>query len=82
MRPHRAARLNSPAVGSTRTRCGPIWKEILPSDREELVRSESRLVAANIHSRRQSMAALGDPDPDRRWTEIMDELAALGTIDG
>ncbi len=69
-----------PLAGLRRTR--PIWKEILPSDREELVRSESRLVAANIHSRRQSMAALGDPDPDRRWTEIMDELAALGTIDG
>ena len=69
-----------PLAGLRRTR--PIWKEILPSDREELVRSESRLVAANIHSRRQSMAALGDPDPDRRWTEILDELAALGTIDG
>ncbi|HMM43514.1 MAG TPA: phage portal protein [Thermomicrobiales bacterium] len=68
-----------PLGGLRRTR--PIWKEILPSDREELVRGESRLVAAGIHSRRQSMAALGDPDPDRRWAEVLDEMAALRSVE-
>ena len=67
-----------PLAGLRRTR--PIWQEILPSDREKLVRGESRLVASGVHSRRQAMAILGESDPDRRWAEVLDEAAALRTI--
>lgn len=55
-----------------------VWGEILPSDREVLVRSEAQLVAAGIHSRHQAMTYLGDTDPDRTWGEILDERSVLG----
>jgi hypothetical protein len=55
-----------------------VWGEILPSDREVLVRSEAHLVAAGIHSHHQAMTHLGDTDPDRTWSEILDERNVLG----
>ncbi len=54
-----------------------VWGEVLPSDREVLVRSEAQLVAAGIHSRHQAMTQLGDTDPDRTWNEILDERSVL-----
>lgn len=57
-----------------------VWGEVLPSDREALVRSEARLVDAGIHSRRDAMAALGDPDPERSWLRVLEEReAGVGT---
>lgn len=50
-----------------------VWGEVLPSDREALVRSEARLVDAGIHSRRDAMAALGDADPERSWQRVLEE---------
>jgi hypothetical protein len=59
----------------------PIWKEILPSDREELVRGETQLVSAGIHSRRQSMARLGDTDPERTWQQVVEEKETIAAIE-
>jgi hypothetical protein len=56
-----------------------VWGEVLPSDREVLVRSEAQLVAAGIHSHHQAMTHLGDTDPDRTWSEILVERSVLGT---
>jgi hypothetical protein len=50
-----------------------VWSEVLPSDREALVRSEARLVASGIHSRRDAMAALGDPDAETSWQRVLEE---------
>ncbi len=55
-----------------------VWGEVLPSDREVLVRSEAQLVAAGIHSHHQAMTQLGDTDPDCTWSEILDERSVLG----
>jgi hypothetical protein len=54
-----------------------LWGEVLPSDRAVLVRNEATLVAADVHSRRQAMAALGDQDPERTWAEVLAERDAL-----
>lgn len=54
-----------------------IWGEVLPSDRESLARTESRLVAANIHSRREAMAKLGSDDTEAGWLQVLEELEAL-----
>jgi hypothetical protein len=59
-------------------RTAAVWGEILPSDREVLVRSEAQLVAAGIHSHQQAMSQLGDTDPTRTWSEVLDERSALG----
>lgn len=53
------------------------WSEILPSDHDALVQAESRLVEANIHSRRDAMAALGDTNPEAAWEHVLDELREL-----
>ncbi len=58
-----------------------VWGEVLPSDREGLVRSEAQLVAAGIQSHHQAMSQLGDTDPKRTWTEVLDERAALRAIE-
>lgn len=58
-----------------------VWGEVLPSDREGLVRSEAQLVAAGIHSHHQAMSQLGDTDPAPTWTEVLDERAALREMD-
>jgi hypothetical protein len=50
-----------------------VWSEVLPSDREALVRSEARLVASGIHSRRDAMSALGDADPEASWRRVLEE---------
>lgn len=60
-------------------RTEPIWGEILPSDRDALARTESRLVAANIHSRREAMANLGNDDPEAAWLGVLEELQALAS---
>ncbi len=57
----------------------PIWSEILPSDRDALARTEARLVAANIHSRREAMANLGNDDPGSTWLDVLEELQALSS---
>ncbi|HYI14108.1 MAG TPA: phage portal protein [Thermomicrobiales bacterium] len=57
-----------------------VWGEILPSDREVLVRSEAQLVAAGIHSHQQAMSQLGDTDPTRTWSEVLDERSVLGVM--
>jgi len=54
-----------------------IWGEILPGDRAELVRSETQLVSTGVHSHRQAMSHLGDTDPERTWTQVLEERAAL-----
>ncbi|CAN5604848.1 hypothetical protein BH23CHL2_BH23CHL2_25150 [soil metagenome] len=54
-----------------------VWSEVLPSDREAIVRSEARLVASGIHSRRDAMAVLGDADAEATWSRVMDELEQL-----
>jgi hypothetical protein len=59
-------------IGGLR-RTEAVWGQILPSDREELVRNETQLVASGIHSRKQAMAQLGDTDPERAWREVLDE---------
>jgi hypothetical protein len=59
-------------IGGLR-RTEAVWGQILPSDREELVRNETQLVASGIHSRKQAMAQLGDTDPERTWREVLDE---------
>jgi hypothetical protein len=66
-----------PLGGLRRTRA--IWGEILPNDREGMVRDEARLVASGIRSRRQAMSALGDTDPERTWREVIEEME---TVDG
>lgn len=63
-------------VGGLR-RTETIWSEVLPSDRDAVARTEARLVAANIHSRREAMANLGDDDADGNWVRVLDELQAL-----
>lgn len=60
-----------PLDGLRRTRTH--WGEVLPTDRDGMVRNEAQLVASGIHSRRQSMAALGDSDPERTWRDVIDE---------
>jgi hypothetical protein len=60
-----------PLDGLRQTR--PLWGEVLPSDRDGMVRNEAQLVASGIHSRKQAMAALGDSDPERTWHEVIDE---------
>jgi len=67
-----------PLDGLRRTRT--IWGEVLPTDRDGMVRNEAQLVASGIHSRRQSMAALGDSDPERTWQEIIDETQVYRQI--
>lgn len=57
-----------------------IWGEVLPSDREGIVRAETQLVSSGIHSRKQSMAALGDADPARTWDEVVREMEILREI--
>jgi hypothetical protein len=64
-----------PLEGLRRTQS--IWQEILPSDREEMIRSETQLVTAGIHSRRQSMSRLGDTDPERTWQQVIEERETL-----
>ena len=64
-----------PLGGLRRTRA--IWGEVLPSDRAVAAQTETRLVAAGIHSRRGAMAALGDQDPARTWHEVLEERADL-----
>lgn len=59
-------------------RTGVIWGPILPSDREALVRSETALVHAGIHSRRTAMTLLGDAEPDAEWSRVLEEREALG----
>lgn len=54
-----------------------VWSEVLPSDREALVRSEARLVASGIHSRRDAMAVLGDADAEASWLRVLDEIDQL-----
>ena len=54
-----------------------LWGEVLPSDRAVLARNETTLVAAQVHSRRQAMAALGDQDPEQTWAEVLAEREAL-----
>jgi hypothetical protein len=56
-----------------------VWSEVLPSDREALVRSEARLVASGIHSRRDAMAALGDPDAEASWRRVLEEMQVVGS---
>jgi hypothetical protein len=63
-------------------RTATIWGEVLPSDRDALARTESRLVASSIHSHQTAMANLGDDDPDGSWLQILDELRALGEFAG
>ena len=55
-----------------------VWSEVLPSDREALVRSEARLVSAGIHSRRDAMAVLGDADAEASWGRVLEEIERLG----
>ncbi len=55
-----------------------VWSEVLPSDREALVRSEARLVASGIHSRRDAMAVLGDADAEATWERVLEEIERLG----
>lgn len=55
-----------------------VWGEVLPSDREILARTESRLVASGIRSRRAAAQTLGDTDPDATWQQVLAEQAALG----
>ena len=66
-------------IGGLR-RTETIWGEVLPSDRESLARTEARLVAASIHSRREAMANLGDDDSDGSWLAVLDELQALAAL--
>lgn len=54
-----------------------VWPDILPSDRDALVRQEVQLVGSEVHSRRQAMQVLGEEDPDRRFREIEEEHRAL-----
>ena len=54
-----------------------VWSEVLPSDREALVRSEARLVAAGVHSRRDAMAVLGDADAEATWSRVLAEINQL-----
>lgn len=63
-------------IGGLR-RTETIWSEVLPSDRDALARTEARLVAANIHSRREAMANLGDDDAEGNWLQVLDELRSL-----
>ena len=53
-----------------------VWGPILPRDREALVRSEARLVASGIHSRRTAMVALGETGPEEEWARVLEELEA------
>lgn len=63
-------------IGGLR-RTETIWGEVLPSDREAMARTEARLVAANIHSRRKAMVTLGDGNPEGSWQAMLDELQEL-----
>ena len=54
-----------------------IWGEVLPSDREALARTEASLVATQIHSHRDALTALGDPDPAAAWQRTLEELRQL-----
>jgi hypothetical protein len=68
-----------PLAGLRRTQ--PRWGAVLPSDREGMVRDETRLVASGIHSHRQAMAALGDTDPERSWREVLAERETLREVE-
>lgn len=65
----------APVAGLRRTRA--VWPDILPSDRDALVRQEVQLVGAEIHSRRAAMVALGEEDPEARLREIEEERRVL-----
>jgi hypothetical protein len=50
-----------------------VWPPILPSDRTELVRQETALVAAGVHSRRRAMDMLGEGDSEAEWRRVLEE---------
>jgi hypothetical protein len=68
-----------PLAGLRRTQAR--WGAILPSDREGMVRDETRLVASGVHSRRQAMATLGDTDPERTWDDVIAERETLRAVE-
>jgi hypothetical protein len=50
-----------------------IWPPTLPSDRTELVRQETALVSAGIHSHRRAMDMLGEGDAEGEWRRVLEE---------
>lgn len=50
-----------------------VWPPILPSDRTEVVRQETALVEAGIHSRRRAMDTLGEGDSEAEWARVLEE---------
>ena len=50
-----------------------VWPPILPSDRTELVRQETALVSAGIHSHRRAMDMLGEGDSEGEWRRVLEE---------
>jgi len=52
-----------------------VWPPILPSDRTEMVRQETALVAAGIHSRRRAMDMLGEGDSEAEWSRVLEEMS-------
>jgi hypothetical protein len=59
-----------------------VWPPILPSDRTELVRQETALVRAGVHSRRRAMDALGEGDSDAEWSRVLQEITQMAGTEG
>ncbi len=68
---HAAAEVLDPSAGY---QLRVVWPPILPSDRTEVVRQETALVAAGIHSRRRAMDMLGEGDSEAEWHRVLEEM--------